>query len=389
MPPLWPRRPGVVASLSLALALCWSMVARADEVGSVRFSVPAGWAARDHNGSRVILPSSLGKDELMLGIVLGVQPIAGTPTAKIDEVANLVDADVQVHSSSAVASGQRGPAGTLYLRSFEVSSEEIGKHARVIAILVRGKQCAVTLFLVSNTTTLDKYAAGFQAVLASLEIAGDTSTPASAAPATTGVPTGDTPDNYPGSSGFRPSGRGVRVPAARVVKGRPEGMWWAPQARNGGLSALRVIYLADGTCATAPRPGGPRLFDLEGQRRLGGVGTCSVRRGVFSRTIDGHTQGGAFRAGSDREGAYFDIGELRHRPLAPVEARSLIGTWRSPPGTATRSSPTGRTRRATSTTHGPSAGVGRGSPTATPCTFARRGRRAGSRRSARRPGTPS
>ena len=43
---------------------------------------------------------------------------------------------------------------------------------------------------------------------------------------------GHTPNLYPGSSGVPPSGRGVPVPAARVVDGCPaEGIWWYPQVQ--------------------------------------------------------------------------------------------------------------------------------------------------------------
>jgi hypothetical protein len=166
-----------------------------------------------------------------------------------------------------------------------------------------------------------------QSLLGSLEISGP--------PQQTLIPIGDTPDKYPGSSGFRPSGRGVPVPDARIVEGRPQGLWWSAQDRNGKAVAQRVIYLPDGTCATAPRPGGPWLFDLEGQRRLGGVGTCSVANGALSRVIDGHTQSGAFRSGSDAEGAFVNIGAQRLRPLKPIDAKFLVGTWSSPGNTYT------------------------------------------------------
>ena len=51
--------------------------------------------------------------------------------------------------------------------------------------------------------------------------------------------------------------------------------------------------------------------------------------GRFTRTIDGHTQESEFSAGSDKEGPYMNLGAMRHRPLAPVETKFLVGTWKS------------------------------------------------------------
>lgn len=345
----------LVAVLAVVVAVVFQVeIARADEIGGARFAVPNGWSAIERDGTRVVAPTSLANGELMMGVVLGAQPITGTPAAKLGEIARTLNSDAKTLATSQVASAPRGAAGTLHYQVFDVESKDMGKHTRVAAIFVRGGQCAIMVFVISNAATLEKYSAGFQAALGSLDIAGPpsattpsapsaptppaptpptTTRPTATASSTSSIPTGSTPDKYPGSSGFRPSGRGVAVPIARVVDGRPQGLWWYPQLQNGKAVALRVIYLADGTCATSPRPGGPTLFDVEGQRRLGGVGTCSVENGAFSRTIDGHTQGGAFAAGTDKEGAYMSIGAARHRPLAAVDAKLLVGTWKSPGNT--------------------------------------------------------
>ena len=232
------------------------------------------------------------------------------------------------------------------MKGYEVDTKELGSHLRFLAVLVRGDQLALMTLVISNDATMKKYRAGMQSLVMSLEIG---TTPASSTPKPSSTPTpsatpkpsatvetgsakppsGDTPSLYPGSAGWSPSGRGVKVPAARVVKGRPEGIWWYPQVRGNSTVALRVIYMADGTCATSPRPGGSDLFDVEEQRKLGGVGTCEVKNGTFTRVIDGHTQTSKFTSGSDDEGAYFNLGAMRHRPLAPVSAAFLIGTWRT------------------------------------------------------------
>ena len=244
----------------------------------------------------------------MKGIVLGVQPITGTPEAKLDEVAAILNGDATVTSTSAVTTTDRGAAGRVHAKNYVVDSKDDGAHNRMIAVLVRGKYCAVVAFLISGEPASKRHGDGLQTILKSLAIAGAPPAPAPTAPAaspartSSRIPTGDTPNLYPGSSGFLPSGRGVPVPAARVVNGRPEGIWWYPQVQGMKTVALRVIYLPDGTCATSPRPGAPMQFDLDGQRKLGGVGTFDVTAGRFKRTIDGHTQESEFSAGSDKEG---------------------------------------------------------------------------------------
>ncbi len=40
------------------------------------------------------------------------------------------------------------------------------------------------------------------------------------------LPRGETPDLFPGSPGFLPSGRGVQIPDAELVDGQPQGLWW-------------------------------------------------------------------------------------------------------------------------------------------------------------------
>lgn len=311
----------------------------ADEHAGARFTVPAEWTVAEQSGMRVLAPAKLAKGELMMAVVLGAESASGAPAAQLDAVASVMNQDAKVVWTSDTSTTDRGAAGKLYIRNYDVDTKELGLHVRMLVILVRGNQRVVMTILISNEATMKKYGAGMQSLLKSLELgtlpAASTPKPSTVEKATGKLPTGDTPDLYPGSAGWLPSGRGVKVPAGRVVKGRPEGIWWYPQVRGNTTVALRVIYLADGTCATYPRPGGSDLFDVEQQRKLGGVGTCEVKGGTFTRVIDGHTQTSKFSSGSDDEGAYFNLGAMRHRPLAPVSASFLIGTWRAPGNTYT------------------------------------------------------
>jgi hypothetical protein len=149
------------------------------------------------------------------------------------------------------------------------------------------------------------------------------------------LPTGQTPDLFPGSPGWLPSGRGVPIPAARVVDGRPQGLWWYPQMQGSRMAAVSVVFLADGTTALRPRPGAGDLADIDAQRAQQGstgVGRFSVAGGRLNHTYDTFSGGGAFSHGSDAEGPWFNVGARRYRPLAPPAAQRLVGTWTTPGG---------------------------------------------------------
>ncbi len=158
----------------------------------------------------------------------------------------------------------------------------------------------------------------------------------SSRPRSGGLPTGNTPDLYPGGVGWLPSGRGVPIPEARVVDGRPEGLWWHWQTTSASkMNAGLILFLADGTRATNPRLGGGLAFDLEGQRAQRGstgVGTFEVNDGKLVQHGDGYTSTDDFETGSDRDGDFFKTGAARHMPLAPPTEDGLIGTWGTPGG---------------------------------------------------------
>ena len=159
------------------------------------------------------------------------------------------------------------------------------------------------------------------------------------------LPRGNTPDLFPGSPGFLPSGRGVRIPEAAIVEGRPEGLWWRWQMDSFDKArALVTLFLPDGTCATNPRPGGGFLFDVEGQRAQRGhtgLGTCELGSGTLTQHIDGFTSADSFESGTDGEGAFFKLGAARHSPLTPPTASQLVGTWKESSGYSYVFSPDG------------------------------------------------
>lgn len=158
----------------------------------------------------------------------------------------------------------------------------------------------------------------------------------SAAPSAGTLPTGETPDLYPGSPGWLPSGRGVEIPAAEVIDDKPVGLWWTFQTQMDGTGrAGLILFLADGTRATGPRMGGGGLFDREGhraQRGTTGLGTFEVADGIITQHYDGFTSTDPLTFGDDDGGPWLSIGAARYWPLSPPSEESLVGTWKSAGG---------------------------------------------------------
>lgn len=313
--------------------------ASADVSKGARYSVPSGWAAADSDGVRILAPTDKKGGELLV-LVLGVEAASGTPDEQLAALQAQLTTDVKVNWTTKVHVTDRGTAGTLYMKNMEVVSTDMGVHGRMMAILVRGDQRAALLFVFSNPATWEKHAAGVQALLKSVSIdakavASKPAAPAVAAPTTKRgdhLPTGDTPDRYPGSPGWLPSGRGARIPAPRVTKGSPLGLWWRYQATSSNqMGPLLMVFLADGTMATNPRPGSGTQVDLEQQRKQRGhtgVGTFGVKSGKITTSIDGYSQTDTFKSGTAKGEEWFEIGAGRHYPLALATAKSLVGTWK-------------------------------------------------------------
>jgi hypothetical protein len=88
--------------------------------------------------------------------------------------------------------------------------------------------------------------------------------------------------------------------------------------------------LPDGTRATNPRPGGGKLFDVEGQRAQRGhtgLGTFAIDDGKIAQHYDGFDADDPFESGSDGDGDWFKIGGAKYVPLYFVNPDELVGTW--------------------------------------------------------------
>ena len=208
-----------VATLFVVTALA-NTPAAADEASGARYTVPSGWVAADKSGVRILAPTEQKGGELVV-LMLGVDAASGSPEDQLAAITTKLTTDGKVNYSSKVHTTDRGDVGKLHMTTFEVDSHDMGVHGRSLAILVRGDQRATVLFVFSNEATWQKHGAGVQALLKSLSIDSKAVTPkpstAPVAPppqkaaAGNHLPTGSTPDKYPGSAGWMPSGRGVTI----------------------------------------------------------------------------------------------------------------------------------------------------------------------------------
>lgn len=145
------------------------------------------------------------------------------------------------------------------------------------------------------------------------------------------IPLGNSPGLFPGMPGWKPSGRGQRIPDAEL-DGAPRGLWWAPRMNQAESTCQVMLFMPDGVYADGPRPGGPWLFDLEGQRAENGttgVGTYEVSGDTITMKHDGFSSTEPFSTGDDDSGEYFAIRQLKFRPIAPVSRDALVGTWKT------------------------------------------------------------
>ena len=324
----------------LLAGLLLALPALADEHAGVRFTPPKGWEGVDSGEARVLVAPGQSEDEALVVLLAPAEPAtASSPEEELADVAARLNAGAEVNGRGPVTSADLGARGALRMQRMQVTDGDIGQHMRMVVVLIAGGKRAVALVIWKPDEVLARHEAALTALLDSLELVGAAPAKPAGAPAPQAgagkLPTGDTPDLFPGSPGWLPSGRGVAIPTARLVDGRPEGIWWRLAPQNTRMTVRDFIYLPDGTRASNPRPGGPDLFDLEGQRRqkgTTGVGTWRLAGDRWVEAWDDFTSEGTFQHGSDADGPFFKVGEALYRPLARPTREGVIGAWTTPGG---------------------------------------------------------
>lgn len=84
-----------------------------------------------------------------------------------------------------------------------------------------------------------------------------------------------------------------------------------------------------------PRPGGPYLVDVDGQRAQNGttgVGTFEVSGDTITLKHDGFTSTDPLSSGDDDDGPWFAIGQLKYRPVTAPSRDGLVGAWKAAVG---------------------------------------------------------
>lgn len=322
------------ALIASALLISFASLAHGQEHKGVLYAKPKGWSEAAQGEAKVLMPSDLKEGEIVFVLITPAVPATAEPPAKqFESAVDRANEGAKVLSKGSIES-QSAEGATVQFQVMELDSREFGKHSRIYAMILVGKQKTFAVVIVNKDSLMERHGEAITSLIGSLKFKDvlPTTGPTTAKRAGK-IPTGNTPDLFPGSIGWLPSGVGVPIPEAAIVNGLPQGLWWKVQSsNNGSLKPITHIYLPDGVRASNPRPGGGNLFDVEGQRRQKGstgVGTFSITNGQLVEKYDGFQNKGAYLTGSDKDGKFFKIGAAMFRPLVPLTKDSLVGTWRT------------------------------------------------------------
>jgi len=324
----------LIACLAFLLTYCGAF---SQEFKGVLYKAPAGWEQGVEAEAKVLAPKGLKQGEVLVIIMTGAIPSNGSSWEKqfTDTIAIANDKG----KTSQASEVQTRDTGTtkLLVQTVQLDLAPMGKHSRLYAQVSQGDQRVFVTVVINKNSLMEKYGSAVSDFLANLSFK---SAPGAVAnpiitPSTGKIPTGDTPDLFPGAVGWRPSGKGVPIPAPAIVNGKPVGLWWKATT-DGMLKKVTHVYLADGTRASNPRLGGGRLFDLAGQRAqkgVTGVGTFAIAGGQIVERYDSFETKAAYVTGSDGSGTFFKIGRAMFRPLIQVTEKSIVGKWQGPAST--------------------------------------------------------
>ncbi len=350
-----------------------STAAQAQEFRGLRYRLPLGWTATDTRDVRVLTPRPGRSATPAMGVIIAGAEAATREDirAQLGAIAGRWHAGLTVTDSGDILPTDLGAGGTLLMQRFTVQLPDGSNHTRFLTVVFRGGQRGIALMVVSSETEWNNRQRDIRTVLSGLQIGTASGNQAIVAPAVANgllsaapivatspappltpvpsnmptsapsassserLPTGDTPDLFAGSPGWLPSGRGIPIPPARIVSGRPQGLWWYYQADGSrlGMSVKSVVFLADGVTASSPRFGAGDLIDVEGQRAQRGntgVGTFTVSGGVITQDRDGYRNSDPFTSGTDGDGPFFKAGARLYRALRPATSAHLLGSWRAP-----------------------------------------------------------
>lgn len=268
------------------------------------------------------------------------QPTKGSAASDIDAEWGLLIGKLFVAKGAPVTRPFPLPgAPDSIVRTATTSTSNIPSMISSVTVLRFQGRYVSALLNASNDAAIDACSPDALRIFGSVRL---NATPAPAAPpaqsapaapaAPSSIPTGNTPQLFPGMPGWLPSGVGVPVPDPAFAQGAPVGLWWSGEVdERGMLKPVVHMYVSGGIRASSPRMGGPRLYDLEGQKRQAGttgVISFAIENGMMIERTGFGTFRAAFSTGNDAGGPFFKHGAAVYRPLRAPTAASVVGHWR-------------------------------------------------------------
>jgi hypothetical protein len=292
--------------------------------------MPAKWTKQETSGVLLLSPPKTQDGELL--VVMIIESIetdtTKTPRARFVNFLAGVDSKTNVKSKSEISATTRGDLQAL-IQVEQLNDKDLGDYEALYQMVTDEKHDAFIGVISKGEKTTTQY----QDVMGSIIV--------SVRPATSAakgvIRTGNTPDLYPGMPGWLPSGNGRAIPAAKLVDGKPVGMWYEGSVQPKSTTTTeynlsKTIFFADGTMVRYPRFGGGMKADIEGQKakpaNAKNVGTWSISDGKMTFDVGGFHHVEKFTTGKDSSGVYFQLGSERYQPCEPVTDAFLQGSWK-------------------------------------------------------------
>lgn len=311
--------------LAALAALTLASTSAAATFKGVTYTLPAGWVQKTTPQAAQLSPKGNSQAAIVL---LPLFDRAGATTAvAFRQLVKTGQQGLTVLQSTPLRKGT--DAGQEYLAQFFAVKQRTVTSFRGYILVSKGPLSALATVFIGSQKAFDAVTADLDAFVGSLRVAGAAAPPPSTAVPSVGrIPTGDTPDLFPGMIGWLPSGRGTPIPAPVLASGGPVGIWYSLSA-TGRVTAR--LFLANGTVADFIRFGSGNTVDLDGHRRTTptSVGTWTIAGGKLSIAMDGKRWSDAYTTGKDSFGAWFEAGGERFRPALPLSAKQSIGIWRN------------------------------------------------------------
>lgn len=321
----------VAVSLCLLLAVGHHTQAKPMTYKGVSYKLPKGWEAKEGEGVQFLIPSKEVPGNVLAVILTQAIPKDSKPWSEaFKNFLEGAEKETTVLSRSETQTTKQGNL-EVFVQTQHLKNADLGEYDALYELIGDAKNAAAICVITKGEELLKQFGNDLSELVQSVAPVASTPEP----PKNTGakkIRTGDTPGLYPGTPGWLPSGRGTEIPKARLVDGKPTGMWMNPGFDLNSRSVMfATIYLPNGTMVRYPRFGGGNLIDIEGElanpNDVKSVGTWSVGNGTMTTKISGGTSTYKYSTGKDAEGEFFMFGGAKYRPCIPVTPDYLVGNW--------------------------------------------------------------